>query len=72
MEEIENLWNLTACEIVEMLKEGKVTPLKLIEEVEKRWREVDGLINSVPIICFDRARDKAKHLKIPANPPPEV
>src|SRR5258707_2863548 len=45
-----------------MLKAGDVTPLDLLDVLEKRIAEVDGKVNALPILCFDRARGHAKAL----------
>ncbi len=52
----------TACAIVEKLNSGEVTPLDLLEVLERRIAEVDGKVNALPILCFDRARRQAKAL----------
>jgi amidase len=52
----------TACHVVGKLKDGTVTPLDLLDVLEKRIAEVDGKVNALPILCFDRARDHAKEL----------
>src|SRR5437868_7972514 len=58
----------TACAIVGKLKSGEVTPLDLLDVLEKRIAEVDGKVNALPTLCFDRARDAAKALmKKPAS-----
>jgi amidase len=58
----------TACAVVDKLKIGEVTPLDLLDVLEKRIAEVDGKVNALPILCFDRARDHAKVLmKKPAG-----
>jgi amidase len=58
----------TACAIVDKLKAGEVTPLDLLDVLEKRIAEVDGKVNALPILCFDRARKHARALmEKPAN-----
>ena len=58
----------TACAIVGKLTAGEVTPLDLLDVLEKRIAEVDGKVNALPTLCFDRARDHAKALmKKPAG-----
>ena len=58
----------TACAIVDKLKTGDVTPLDLLDVLEKRIAEVDDKVNALPTLCFDRARDHAKALmKKPAS-----
>ena len=58
----------TACHVVGRLREGEVTPLDLLDVLEKRIAEVDGQVNALPILCFERARDHATELmKKPAS-----
>jgi amidase len=52
----------TACTIVDKLNSGEVTPLDLLDALEARIAEVDGKVNALPTLCFDRARDHAKAL----------
>ena len=52
----------TACAIVGKLKSGEVTPLDLLDVLEKRIAEVDGKVNALPTLCFDRARKHAAEL----------
>ncbi|MGY4320042.1 amidase [Bradyrhizobium sp. JR3.5] len=52
----------TACAVVAKLKAGDVTPLDLLDVLEKRIAEVDGKVNALPTLCFDRARSQAKAL----------
>jgi amidase len=52
----------TACAIVDKLNSGEVTPLDLLDVLERRIAEVDGQVNALPTLCFDRARDRAKTL----------
>src|SRR2546423_5012710 len=58
----------TACAIVDKLNSGEVTPLDLLDVLEQRIAEVDGQVNALPTLCFDRARTHAKTLmKKPAG-----
>ena len=58
----------TACAIVGKLRSGEVTPLDLLDVLEKRIAEVDGKVNALPTLCFDRARKHATALmKKPAT-----
>jgi amidase len=58
----------TACAVVDKLNAGEVTPLDLLDVLEKRIAEVDGKVNALPTLCFDRARAHAKALmKKPAG-----
>jgi len=52
----------TACAIVDQLNSGQVTPLDLLDALEKRIAEVDAQTNALPTLCFDRARKHAKTL----------
>jgi len=52
----------TACAVVAKLKAGDVTPLHLLDVLEKRIAEVDGKVNALPTLCFDRARTHARAL----------
>lgn len=52
----------TGCHIVDKLRAGEVTPLDLLDVLERRIAAVDGKVNALPILCFDRARDHAKAL----------
>ena len=52
----------TACAIVDKLNSGEVTPLDLLDVLEQRIGEVDGKVNALPTLCFDRARIHAKGL----------
>jgi amidase len=52
----------TACAIVDKLNSGEVTPLDLLDVLEKRIAEVDGKVNALPTLCFDRARTRAKEM----------
>src|ERR1700746_840557 len=52
----------TACAIVDKLNSGEVTPIDLLDVLERRIAAVDGKTNALPILCFDRARAHAKSL----------
>jgi amidase len=57
------LYKLTATEAVDLLQAGEITSSDLLDAAEARIKEVDGPINALPTLCFDRARDKAKEIK---------
>lgn len=59
----------TAAEVVGLLRQGEVTPDDLLDALEARVAEVDGAVNALPTLCFERARDRAKGLteKAPAE-----
>jgi amidase len=58
----QELVRATACAIVEKLNSGEVTPLDLLDVLERRIAEVDGKVNALPTLCFDRARSSARAL----------
>ncbi len=58
----QELVRATACAIVDKLNSGEVTPLDLLDVLERRIAEVDGQVNALPTRCFDRARGRAKTL----------
>src|SRR6476619_7854230 len=51
-----------AVTIVGRLKRGEVTPHDLLDVLEKRIAAVDGAVNALPTLCFDRARRNADRL----------
>ncbi len=52
----------SAVGIVDMLKNGDVTPHDLLDALEQRISRVDGQVNALPTLCFDRARNHADEL----------
>ncbi len=53
---------MTACDVVERLKRGEVSPLDCLDALESRIAAVDREVNALPTLCFDRARNAAKAL----------
>ncbi len=53
---------LTATAIRDLLMRGEVTPLDLLDALEARIAEVDGALNALPTLCFERARRQAEAL----------
>src|ERR1700712_3033334 len=58
----QELIQATACAIVDKLNSGDVTPLDLLDVLQARIKEVDGKVNALPTLCFDRARTQARGL----------
>src|SRR5215208_1094973 len=58
----EDLIKLTACAVVDLLRRGEVTPFDCLDALEARVAAVDGAVNALPILCFDRAREQARLL----------
>jgi amidase len=52
----------TANALVAGLKKGDLTPHDLLDALEARIGEVDGKVNALPTLCFDRARAHADDL----------
>ncbi|MFN4143556.1 amidase family protein, partial [Aestuariivirga sp.] len=57
-----DLIRMAATEIVEKLKAGAITPLDCLDALERRVGEVDGAVNALPTLCFERARQHARRL----------
>ncbi|MFW6076753.1 MAG: amidase [Hyphomicrobiales bacterium] len=57
-----DLLKLTACTVVERLRAGDLTPHDLLDALESRIAEVDGRVNALPTLCFERARAHADEL----------
>ena len=49
----------TARDIVQLLAEGEISPLELLEVSFRRIEETDGPLNALPTRCFERAREQA-------------
>jgi amidase len=58
-----DLYKLTATAAVKLLKAGKVSPRELLDAAEARIKAVDGAVNALPTLCFDRARKRSKKVK---------
>lgn len=57
-----DLIRLTAVDIVRGLKAGEITPLDCLDALEARIAAVDGAVNALPTLCFERARAQAARL----------
>jgi amidase len=56
------LWKMTAVEAVARLQKKEISPLDLVEASAKRMAEVEPVVNAMPTLCLDRARDHAKKI----------
>src|SRR3954451_15851647 len=55
-----------AVTLVGRLKRGELTPHDLLDALEKRIAAVNGPVNALPTLCFDRARQHAdRMMKLP-------
>ena len=61
---------LSAKAVVQLLKDGAVTSIELIDIVEERLKATDELLHTTPITCFERARELACSLVHPSSPNP--
>jgi amidase len=52
----------TAVEVVELLRQGEVTPSELIDAALARIRAVDPALNALPTVCVEHARDHARRM----------
>jgi amidase len=52
----------TAVEVRDLLAKGEVTPLDLLDTLEARIAAVDPVVNALPVLCFERAREQARKL----------
>ncbi len=54
------LWKKTATDVVALLKAGAVSPAELLDVLRARIAAVDGAVNALPTLCWDRARAAAE------------
>ncbi len=53
---------MPATEVVGLLRANKISTHELLDDLESRIQYIDPLINALPILCFDRAREFANSL----------
>lgn len=58
----DDLIRLTAREAARRLDKREITPLDLIDAAEKRIGAVEPMLNALPTLCFERAREHARRL----------
>jgi len=56
----DDLISLSAHAIRNLLQDRQVSPLELLDALEARIAEVDGAVNALPTLCFERARTRAR------------
>ena len=59
---MDNLFKLSAREVVSLLRRQEISPMDLIDSAEERIKNTDHIINALPTLCFDRARDHARKI----------
>jgi amidase len=52
----------SAVEVVELLRQGEITPSELIDAALARIRAVDPAVNALPTLCVEQARDHARRM----------
>ena len=62
MQSHQELLLATACDIVDRLRRNDISPHDLLDALEARISDVDGKVNALPTLCFDRARARADAL----------
>ncbi|HET9403348.1 MAG TPA: amidase, partial [Burkholderiales bacterium] len=67
---MQELWKLSAVEVVGLLRQKKVSPLELIDVAAARIEATNPKINAFVTLCYDRAREHAGRLA--KSPPAEV
>ena len=63
-----DLIRLSACSVRDLLKDRQVGPLELLDALEHRISEVDGAVNALPTLCFERARQRARERDLSGLP----
>lgn len=69
---MDTLYRLSAIDLVSKLKRGTISIYDALDSLQNRIAQVDPAINSLPTLCFDRARrhaDKLDSLPIDARGP---
>ena len=62
-----DLWKKTATEAVALLKAGAVSPVELLDILRARIAAVDGAVNALPTLCWDRAIAAAERADEPGG-----
>ena len=60
---MESLYKLNAIDVIQKLKSGAVSIHDTLDCLQDRIEQVDPAINSLPTLCFDRARQHADKLQ---------
>lgn len=65
------LCRLTARAAADLLRRREVSPLDLVDAAAARIAETDGVLNAIPTLCLDRAREHGRRLmRAPARDRP--
>ncbi|MEX3010185.1 amidase [Hoeflea sp. TYP-13] len=63
MADRQELIDKSACEMVELLDAGEISPDDALDTLEARIAQVDRQVNALPTLCFERARDQTRRLR---------
>ena len=58
-----DLWRLTATEVVTKLRKRELFPLELVDAAASRIDAVEPKVNALPIRFLDEAREHAKRFR---------
>ncbi len=58
----DELYKLTARQAVDLLRTGKVSPLEMVDAAVARIEATDGILNALPTLSIERARDHARRI----------
>jgi amidase len=59
----EALWSWSATEVVEKLRANEITARDVLRSLQERIAAVDGMVNALPTLCFERAYRRAAELE---------
>ena len=62
-----DLWKLSACRVVDMLQERAVSPGEVLDSLIDRIAEVNPVLNALPTLCLERARDRCRSAAEPGE-----
>lgn len=60
---MESLIQMTALQVVNLLRKREISPLELVEASARRIAETDKSVNAIPVLCLERARKHARALQ---------
>lgn len=56
--DISDVIRMSAIEVVALLKNKDISTRELLNELESRISTADPVVNALPTLCFERARDR--------------
>jgi len=61
------IWRLDAIKVIKLLKSRELGVNEVLTALEDRISAVNPIVNALPTLCFERARDRAKELEKNTN-----